>query len=217
MSNPLQNPLLTLLQIPQQSIGGAFSQGFGQGFDKTLDRGIESYFKQQELQSKQKQENDLALLSAPSVLNRLDELIHAPGLGIGSLNMSDEARRNRAELDTLKLQIEGIIRPMVQSGRITEQQYQTIMERLPKRFDSESAMEGKMLGIRRIVESLLKGKTPDFGESQQKTSLSKKAISNEVSIPTNEIRINPKTKQTIAKKNGKWVKVHKIEGKWIYE
>lgn len=73
----------------------------------------------------------------------------------GPLRRQTVEKRN--EIDTLRVQFEGYFRDKIAKGQFPKTMFEILMERLPQATDSERAYQGKINGLRKMIESDMQG------------------------------------------------------------
>jgi len=129
----------------------------------------------------QKQDSQSNLNTALSALDEMESLIKQPGIGkLGAWNPSDEARKNRGLFESLQASILPMFKQLFPRG-MTQSEFQRIMnEWVPQAGDTESKIQGKIQGLRKLIIS---GEMPSIGEGIEKKSqkISKPKFNSEIS------------------------------------
>jgi hypothetical protein len=106
-----------------------------------------------------------------------DEMISlVPDIGFfksAGRGVSGESRKKLAKFDTLNIPLEGALRKMVNTGRITDSQFKFLKDKLPQSNDSQQTIIGKLDAIASILKldrsglDALMGISPEEAEPLQ--------------------------------------------------
>lgn len=128
-----------------------------------------------------------------NALTRMEKLIDEPGIGmLGAANLTDEARRNRGEFDSLQPSLLMLLKTLTPRG-ITQQEFQVYVDKyIPNWHDTQETIRGKLRGFENLISesrNLQEEKPKASAEKGKEPMVKMKAPDGKtVLVPKNQVK-----------------------------